>query len=72
MSDAVAIALITMIGTVLTSFMSLIILVTARRTHDLVNGVTHELINSERGRATAEGITVGEQAQRDRTTGGES
>jgi len=38
----------------------------SRQVHESVNGLSHELRAAETGKATAEGILVGEEAQRQR------
>ena len=71
--NQVLIAIIAMIGTVLTSAISAYVLVRTGRiqqavkeTHDLVDGVNEKLSAAQIGQAKAEGITAGEAAQRDR------
>jgi hypothetical protein len=72
-SDAVWIALIaagaSVLGTLMTS-LALVkvqqVLTATRATHDAVNGVMHEFTAAKVGQAHAEGVTAGEQAQRDR------
>lgn len=73
MSDQVLLAVIAAVGTIVTSALSAYVLIRTGRieaktveTHDLVNGMSHELTAAQVGKATAEGITAGEQAQRDR------
>lgn len=66
MSDGIVIALIVTLGTIVNALIGLVALRQARSTHELVNGVSHELRIAETGQAHAEGVTAGEQAQRDR------
>lgn len=66
MSDAVLVAFIVTAGTVINALIGLAALRQSRQTHELVNGVSTALRTAEMGQARAEGITVGEQSQRDR------
>jgi Na+/alanine symporter len=79
-TEAVAIALIAAIGSMLTAAITGVALVkvnqvlatakrteaTAEKTQVAVDGAMHELIAAKVGQAHAEGVTTGEQAQRDR------
>jgi hypothetical protein len=80
-SDAVLIALIGAVGSIFTGVISVVVLIATRAildrahetrtavdaTHDLVNGKMTELTKALIGQSHAEGVTAGEQAQRDRT-----
>lgn len=66
MSDAVAIALIVAIGSIVTSIIGVVGIVLAQRTHHLINSRMDELLAAARALARAEGVAVGEQSQRDR------
>jgi hypothetical protein len=79
-SDAVLIALIGAVASVITGIVSVIVLLsvatitsrlnetrlTVAKTHELVNSKMTELIAASAGQAHAEGVIAGEQAQRDR------
>jgi hypothetical protein len=75
MSDAVAIALITAVASMVTTIISALVLVQSRKngdsqkaTHELVNSRMSELLAAATGQAHAEGIASGEQSQRDRAS----
>lgn len=75
MSDAVIISLIGTVGAVLAALISAFALRQsaangrqAVQTHELVNSRMTELLSAATGRASAEGVIAGEQAQRDRAS----
>jgi hypothetical protein len=73
MSDAVIVALIVgVFGVISVSISSVSLYFVARlnrqvaETHDLVNGMSHELQTAQKAQNRAEAFTEGEQAERDR------
>ncbi len=69
MSDAVLVALIVGATTITNGVIAIIgalLLRKVNQTHDLVNGMSHELAKAQTGRDRAEGFTEGEAAQRER------
>jgi hypothetical protein len=86
MSDAVLIALITMVGTICTTIIGAVVLIQTRSTSvkadvvvaktleiaKSVDGMKTDLVKASIGQATAEGQLAGEQAQRDRQAPPES
>ena len=66
MSDAVLVALIVTIGSVVTGSIAAMALQQSRQTHMLINSRMDELLAAARALARAEGVLLGEQNQRDR------
>jgi hypothetical protein len=73
MSDAVLVALIAAVGSLLTGIFTLATLVLVnvligrlKETHNLVNSKMTELLAANAAQAHAEGVLTGEQSQRDR------
>ena len=66
-SEGVVIALIVTLGTVVNALIGLAAIRLNRSTHELVNGMSHELRDAQVGQASADGFTLGEAAQRGRT-----
>lgn len=66
MSDAVIIALIGAVAATANVIVTSIVLLKTRQTHDLVNGMSHELSVAKTGQDRAEGFALGEAAERDR------
>ena len=67
MSDAVLIAAIVALSTVVTAVIGLFGIYIARTTHTLINSRMDEMLKLTRSESRAEGVAAGEQAQRDRT-----
>jgi hypothetical protein len=70
MSDAIIVAFVVTLGTIITSSIGALALVQSTRTHKLINSRMDELLDAAREVARAEGLAAGEQAERDRNVGG--
>lgn len=66
MSDAVLIAAIVALSTVVTASISGYALIQSKQTHMLINSRMDELLAAARAASRAEGVAAGEQSQRDR------
>jgi hypothetical protein len=67
-SDAVIISMIGLLGTLGTALITAFVYIKLGRVETKVDGKMDALLAASIGRAQAEGVTAGEQAQRDRTS----
>jgi hypothetical protein len=70
----IALAVLSTVTTIITAILAAIVAIATRQTaarvnetHDLVNGMSHELTSARSGQDRAEAFTEGEAAQRERT-----
>jgi len=73
-SVVIALAILSFLGTTITAVLAALVAIYGRRidarteqTHQLVNGMSHELTSARSGQDRAEAFTEGEAAQRERT-----
>lgn len=55
------------IGTLITALVAIMTYRKASATHELVNGVSHDLATAQIGQAHAEGVLAGQSAEREHT-----